>query len=169
MTIILYRALAALAVLAALVGIGWMKGANHVQSKWDAANLSATVAIAKQQQKQAEVTTQVVTQYVDRWRTVHTAGQTIIKEVPVYVPATTPDLPGGFRVLHDAAATGQLPDASGSADAPPVPAQDIASTLASNYLTCRETAEQLTALQEWAKKMAGSTVMGGDPLSQAHE
>lgn len=138
-------------ILAGVFGFGWMKGSGHVQAKWDAANLSATVVNAQHGKRQAEVTTQVVTQYVDRWRTVHDAGQAIIKEVPVYVPADSPALPGGFRLLHDAAATGQLPDAAGSADAPAVTAQDVAETVASNYLTCRENAEQLTALQAWVR------------------
>jgi len=141
-------------VLAVVFGFGWVKGAGHVQAKWDAANLSATEVNAQHGKRQAEITTQVVTQYVDRWRTVHDAGQTIIKEVPVYVPADSPALPGGFRLLHDAAATGQLPDAAGSTDAPAVPAQDAAETVAGNYLTCRENAEQLIALQAWVHKQS---------------
>lgn len=92
-------------------------------------------------------------EFTVRWlRTVHVAGETIIKEVPVYVPSDTPDLPGGFRVHHDAAAIGELPDPARVADAPAVPAQDVAATLAENYLVCRATAEQLTALQEWVRR-----------------
>lgn len=143
------------ALMVFLTTIGWVKGSGHVQAKWDAANLSATVVNAQHGKRQAEVTTQVVTQYVDRWRTVHDAGQTIIKEVPVYVPADSPALPGGFRLLHDAAATGQLPDAAGSADAATVSAQDAAETVAGNYLTCRENAEQLMALQGWVREQRG--------------
>lgn len=149
MNSLLIKVVITIGFMLALVGTGWVKGAGHVQAEWDAANLSATVVNAQHGKRQTEITTQVVTQYVDRWRTVHEAGQTIIKEVPVYVPADSPALPGGFRLLHDAAATGQLPDTAGSADAPAVPAQDATETVAGNYLTCRENAEQLMALQEW--------------------
>ncbi|UDM17939.1 hypothetical protein [Vogesella sp. XCS3] len=144
-----YRWLAMLALAAAVFATGWVKGASQVQARWDAATGIQTVAVATVRQRQAEATVQVVTQYVDRVHTVREVGQTIIKEVPVYVPADSPALPGGFRLLHDAAVRGELPDATGVADAPPVPAQDLAATVAANYLTCRENAEQLTALQAW--------------------
>ena len=98
------------------------------------------------------VAIQVVTQYVDRLRTVRIAGETLVKEVPVYVPLDTAPLPGGWRLLHDAAARAELPDPAASADAAPVPAQDAAATVAGNYLACHEQAEQLTALQDWATR-----------------
>lgn len=152
MTIILYRALAALSIVAALVGIGWMNGANHVQDKWDEAKLSETTFATVIRYKQADSTVQIVTKYVDRIRTVHVTGDTIIKEVPIYVPSDSPDLPGGFRVLHDAAAVGELPNPARIADADPVPAQNLGETIVWNYTTCRATAEQLISLQDWVRK-----------------
>jgi hypothetical protein len=152
MMTIIYRWLALLTLAGTLLAFGWVKGASHEQAKADAANLSATARTAIVRQRQAEATVQVLTKYIDRVRTVHVAGETIIKEVPVYVPADSPDLPSGFRLHHDAAATGQLPDATGIADAPAVPAQDVAATVAENYLTYRKNAEQLTALQEWVDR-----------------
>ena len=146
-----YRWLAMLVLAVAVFATGWVKGASQVQARWDAATGTQAVAVVTVKQRQAEATVQVVTQYVDRVHTVREVGQTIIKEVPVYVPADSPALPGGFRLLHDAAARGELPDATGAADAPAVPAQDLAATLAANYLACRENAEQLTALQGWIK------------------
>lgn len=137
------------ACLAAVFGAGWFKGADHVQALWDNATTRAAGRIVRVQALQAEASVQVVTQYIDRVQTVYRTGQTITKEVPVYVPATTPDLPGGFRLLHDAAATGTALDASGGANAPPVSAQDAAATVAENYTSCRATAEQLKALQQW--------------------
>jgi hypothetical protein len=147
---LVYRWLALLALAGALLAYGWVKGAGHVQARWDAATTKDSLHVAVVKQKQADATVQVVTQYVDRVRTVHVAGEAIIKEVPVYVPSDSPALPGGFRVLHDAA-VGELPDPARAADAPAVPAQDVAATVAANYLICRENAEQLMALQEWAR------------------
>ena len=146
----------ALAVLvAAATGWGWVKGAASVQAEWDAERAVQTIAVLRVEVKQAEVTERVVTQYVDRVRTVREAGETIVKEVPVYVPAQCDadgSLPAGWRVLHDAAASGQPADAARAADAQPVAPDAAAETVARNYLTCRETAEQLTALQQWVRE-----------------
>jgi hypothetical protein len=55
-------------------------------------------------------------------------------------------------VLHDAAARGEPADAAGNTDAAAVPAQDAAATVIDNYSACRANAEQLVALQNWAKE-----------------
>jgi len=81
-----YRLLALVLVGVALIGFGWVKGAGHVQAQWDAAVQQQTLQVATARQKQAEATVKVVTQYVDRVRVVRQKGNTIIKEVPVYVP-----------------------------------------------------------------------------------
>ena len=146
-----YRAMVIAALAAALFGFGWIKGASHEQAKSDAAKAAQTVFVAHVQQKQAEATVQVVTKYVDRIRTVHETGATITKEIPIYVPSDAVDLPGGFRLLHDAAALGKLPDSSRIANAASVPVADIARTVTANYETYHSIAEQLTALQEWIK------------------
>ena len=85
---------------------------------------------------------------------IRTVTQTIIKEVPIYVKAADCPMPGGFRVLHDAAADGQLPDAARIPDAATVPAQDVATSITENYGTCRENAARLTGLQEWVRAQA---------------
>ncbi len=147
--------LALAALIAASAGWGYTRGATAVQDRWDAAAVKQSLTASIVRQKQAEVTERVVTQYVDRVRTVREAGETIVKEVPVYVPAQCDAdgrLPAGWRVLHDAAASGQPADAARAADAQPVAPDAAAATVARNYLTCRETAEQLTALQKWVRE-----------------
>ena len=163
-TAILSRALppwAKLAALAALVaavaGWGYVRGARSVQADWNAATAEQSSVVARVRVAQALVTERVVTQYVDRVRTVREAGETIVREVPVYVPAQCDAdgrLPAGWRVLHDAAASGQPADPARVADAQPVAPDAAAATVARNYLTCRETAEQLTALQQWVREQA---------------
>lgn len=88
----------------------------------------------------------------DRTR-ILTITKEIIREVPVLVPPGTPALPGGFRVLHDAAALG-VPAATRGADAAPAPAQDAATTIVDNYGTCRDTASQLERLQQWIRELS---------------
>jgi hypothetical protein len=58
-------------------------------------------------------------------------------------------LPGGFRLLHDAAATNTLPDSAKLPDASPVSVADATTTVAGNYKTCNEVREQLVSLQDW--------------------
>ena len=151
-----YRWLAIAALAVALTGLGWVKGAGHVQSQWDAAVHQQTLQIAAVRQRQAEATVQVVTRYVDRVRVVREKGDTIIKEVPIYVPVQADaacTINRGFVRLHDAAAAGELPEPARDADAASagIALSAVAGTLTANYQTCHENAVQLRALQEWAR------------------
>lgn len=126
--------------------------ADQLKAKADAAVAREALVIAQLRAARAEINERVVTVYVDRVRTVQGRTRTIVKEVPIYVPADAPALPAGFRVLHDAAAAGELPDPARVADAPPVAAAAVAETVAGNYGTCHETAAQLTSLQDWVRQ-----------------
>ncbi len=156
-----YRWLALVLLAAALIGFGWIKGAEHVQARWDAAVQQQTLQVAVVRQKQAESTVKVVTQYVDRIRIVREKGDTIIKEVPVYVPVQADaacTINRGFVRLHDAAAAGELPEPARDADAAAagIALSAVAGTVAANYQTCHENAEKLSALQAWVMEMATS-------------
>ncbi|WP_367190092.1 hypothetical protein [Burkholderia sp. Ed8] len=94
----------------------------------------------------------VVTQYVDRVQVVREKGDTIIKEVPVYVDREADRacvVPVGFLRVHDGAAANVPVGDPGSADAAPsgIALSAVAATVAGNYTTCHENAEQLIALQ----------------------
>jgi hypothetical protein len=96
--------------------------------------------------QQAEATVQVVTQYVDRIQVVREKGDTLIQEVPVYVPVQADaacTVHRGFVSLHDAAAAGELPTAPIDADAPAegLSLSAVAATVVTNYQTCHENAE----------------------------
>ena len=90
---------------------------------------------------------------------IRTITKTILKEVPVYVAQTectnadgAVALSGAFRVFHDAAADGELPDAARVPDAAPVAIEDVDKTVAANYGACLENARQLTDLQQWIRE-----------------
>ena len=153
-----YRLLALAALGVALVGFGWIKGASHVQAQWDAAIQQQALQTAAARERQAQATVKVVTQYVDRVRVVREKGDTIIKEVPVYVPVQADaacTINRGFVRLHDAAAAGELPEPARDADAAAtgIAISAVAGTVAANYQTCHENAEQLRALQTWVTEM----------------
>ncbi|GMU44574.1 MAG: hypothetical protein DYH17_15515 [Xanthomonadales bacterium PRO6] len=147
-----YRWLALIALGVALFVFGWIKGAGHVQADWDAVVQERNRQAAAVREQQAQATVKVVTQYVDRVRVVREKGETIIKEVPVYVPAKADAacaINRGFVRLHDAAAAGELPEPARDADAAAegLALSTVAGTVTTNYQTCHENAEQLRALQ----------------------
>lgn len=169
MTKKMYAAIAVAILLAAVFAAGWAAynhaidvgrqlGAAAVQGKWDVERAAMREEIEALKLIQGKITTIVETQYLDRVRVIREQGQTIIKEVTKYVPIDTPALPGGFRLYHDAAASGSaLPDPAGIADAAPVAAQDLAVTVAANYETCRANAATIEAWQDWATQQAKAT------------
>ena len=152
-----YRLLALAALGIALYGFGWIKGAGQVQAQWDAATAAQQQALANAQIRQAEATVQVVTKYVDRIQVVQEKGDTLIQEIPVYVPVQADaacTVHRGFVSLHDAAAAGELPEPARDADAPAegLALSAVAATVVTNYQTCHENAEQLKALQDWIRQ-----------------
>ena len=152
-----YRLLALATFGIALFGFGWLKGASHVQAQWDAATATQQQAQAQVQIRQAEATVQVVTQYVDRIQIVREKGDTLIQEIPVYVPVQADaacTVHRGFVSLHDAAAAGELPEPTRDPDEPAegLALSAVAATVVTNYQTCHENAEQLKALQDWIRQ-----------------
>lgn len=108
--------------------------------------------LARAERDAARRDEKVVTQYVDRVQVVREKGDTIIKEVPVYVDREADRacvVPVGFVRVHDAAAANMPVGDPGRADAPAsgVALSAVAATVAGNYTTCHENAEQLIALQ----------------------
>ena len=103
--------------------------------------------------KQAVVSDQTVTKYVDRVQIVQGKSRTIIKEIPIYVKDTC-TLSGGFRLLHDSAVNNELPDPARIVDEAPVSVADVAETVATNYGLCEETKTTLQALQSWVREQS---------------
>ena len=151
---ILYRWLILAVVSVSFGAVCWFKGAASVQKDWDAATLAAAQHVEVVQTKRAEVTEKVVTEYRDRVKVIREQGRTIEKEVIKYVPLDSCTLPGGFRVLHDAATGGELPASPDGADAAPVTATEVATTVSINYTECRVNAENLAKLQQWAQDIS---------------
>lgn len=160
----IYAVAAALLVAVLLFGLGWMARGDHVQAE-AAEKQNARLAEAfAQGQALGVVRDQVVTQYVDRVQVIEKKGATIIKEVPVYVSAKADaacTVNAGFVRVHDFAASGQplpAPDPAGDADAAPsgVALSAVAETVAGNYTSCQQNAEQLTQLQALLRQYQGA-------------
>jgi len=148
--IAIYGALA-LAAIAVVWGHGYHKG---IQRLWDYQVEQAQQTV-KMIVKQGAVTERVVTKYIKVKAETVIVERTIEKEVDHYAEThlglcLDPD----WRRLHDAAATGTIPDPAGGAHgeggAAPTAAQAL-QTVSTNYAACIRTANRLDALQEWVE------------------
>lgn len=72
-------------VIVAIAGTAFIKGMRYVQLEWDSEKLHSIVYVTTIQTKLVEAKARIEIQYVERVRVVHDAGQTIIKEIPIYV------------------------------------------------------------------------------------
>ena len=103
--------------------------------------------------KQAVVSDQTVTKYVDRVQIVQGKSRTIIKEIPIYVKDTC-TLSADWRMLHDSAVNNAVSDTTRDSDERTVTAQDALETVAANYGLCEETKTTLQALQSWVREQS---------------
>ena len=103
--------------------------------------------------KQAVVSDQTVTKYVDRVQIVQGKSRTIIKEIPIYVKDTC-TLSADWRMLHDSAVKSELPDPTRDSDERTVTATDALETVAVNYGICHENSQTLQALQSWVREQS---------------
>jgi len=143
-------------VLAAALVAGYFAWADHIG---DVREVKVRAQLARQAAEadaaRSAVSQPIAAKEAAAQQKIQTVFKTIIKEVPTYVSINDCPMSPGFRVFHDAAANGVLPDPSRIADAASVPAQDVANTSAENYRTYYETAARLTGLQDWVRAQQG--------------
>lgn len=153
-----WLASAGLLVLFLLIALAFKsygdRRAVEVQGRWDAATKAQSEADRAAQDEQAEATLITVTEYVDRVQTIRVKGDTIVQKVPVYIPSDSPLLPGGWRLLHDAAAAGELPPPPGSVAAEAVDPRAAAETVFANYAACHVDHAGYQSLWEWADRQS---------------
>lgn len=142
------------AFIAALIFGVWLLE-KHIESLGYAKAQTEYAAQAKSTDtKRAAITPAIEIKAAEVAAKIITVTKTLIKEVPIYVKDTDCALSGGFRVFHDAAANGVVPNPADVADAAGVTAQDVAVTVADNYGTCQQTAARLSGLQDWVRAQA---------------
>lgn len=150
-----WQVFACAGVVLAIYGWGELRhyqGKQEVQTQWDASIDRGKTIVRDLRANQGKVTTKIETVYVDRIKVIHEKAQIITKYVDRLIPVNTPDLPGGFRLLHDAAATNTIPDPTGEVQAQPVPVKDLALTIDDNYEACLVESEKLKGLWTWLQE-----------------
>lgn len=143
--------------IAAVIAAFWFWG--HVQYNNGQEDLKADIAsqVDKTKHESEKATTKIVTKYVDRIKVVHEKGGTIIKKVPVYV--TKKDdarcvINTGFVQLWNDANKMQFSDTAAAVNetASAVKLSDVGTQHAKEARLYHETAEQLTAFQNWVEQ-----------------
>ena len=146
----IWYALAAVLAVGAFGHFRYKAGVEDEKKRQAGARAILEARISTLKGRLTNSATKVVTRTVTK--IVEVEGKTkILKEkVPYYVPIDAPDLPAGFRLLHDAAAIGRDdPSPADVAHAEPVEAQAVATTVIENYGACHKNEALLVGWQEW--------------------
>lgn len=138
-------------IAAFLVGL-WIYnlGRDHERVKYEKQLKEGQAVIEKLKATQGRVTVRTEIRYVDRVKTIKEKARVIEKKIPIYIPVDTPDLPGGFRVLHDSAALGTIPGAS--EDGVPVSVRTTTETINRNYAICHQWKAALDEQVRWGQE-----------------
>jgi len=148
-----------LIVVALLLIFGWYardSGERYVQAKWNKERAAQKQAVVAIEGKEEAVTTQTITQYVNRDHVVLVQGATITKQVPIYVTAENNavcTINTGFVRLWNAANTGvQLPDAASAIDgqASGVKLSDVETQHSVESTYARSLEVEIETWQDWA-------------------
>lgn len=137
-------------LLVFVAGFAYFKGGESARSELASYKAQVQIQMAKTAEAQAQVTTTVVTKYVDRVVNSKEKSDAITKAAGESVSGTCP---GSVGMYHDSAAL-QVPPAPGGSPKETTDAKDLTSTITKNYGTCHQVREQLEALQEWVRSNA---------------
>ncbi len=132
-------------------------GRAEVQALWDTQKAKDAAEIKRLKEESGKVTERVVTEYVDRVKVVREKGDTIIKQVPVYVTVENDaacTVNRGFVSLWNRSNKGFVSGAPARTDgeASEVRLSDIAAQHAREATICRSTETQLESLQDWVSE-----------------
>lgn len=142
-----------LAIGAALVGVfifGYMKGSAYAEAELARFGQKQAELVADLEKKNSEISTQVVTEYVDRVQVVK-EKEYVYRDLAQNTVPTQHDMSNGWVYTHDVSASGSDADAARSSDASPSGITDTTALLGiiGNYSRCQQNAQQLASLQKW--------------------
>ncbi len=142
-----------LAIGAALVGVfvfGYMKGSAYAEAELARFSAQKSEQIAELERKNSAISTEVVTEYVDRTNTIREKEYVYLDAAKNTVPSQHV-MSNGWVYTHDISATSGNADATRSSDASPSGIADTTALVGiiTNYSRCQQNAEQLRQLQQW--------------------
>lgn len=149
-----YKIAAAVFLLIAVFGIGYMKGSSRADVIIAEAGAKASEQIAELERKNSEISNTVVTKYVDKVRVVKEREYVYLGQVENNVPSQF-NLSNGWLYLHDFGAKGSDADSARASDATASGIKDNTAlgVILENYSACTENFGQIEALQQWIRDM----------------
>jgi hypothetical protein len=152
-----------------LLGAVWGEG-KAGQREIDAADKRVAQAVRVAQARE-RVVVKTEVKYRDRIRTIYQKGETIEKQVPVYVTRDDDSrcsINAGFVRTYDAAWTGEPAGPAAESDREPagIPLSVVAETDAYNAAACRAWREQAIGLREFYRRLQAASVGQDDGGAQ---
>ena len=142
-----------LAIGALLIGVffyGYMKGSAYAEAELARFAAKASEQVAELEKKNAEISNDVVTEYVDRTNTIREKEYVYLDAAKDVVPNQSV-MSNGWVFTHDISASAGDADASRSSDASPSAVKDTDALIGiiRNYAICQSNSVQLVELQRW--------------------
>jgi hypothetical protein len=159
-TVYIQIALAA-TLLLSIFGLGYKYSWSTWQTEKNLivqANQALKLKNSQLETKSAEVTTKIVTEYVDRVKIIEKRGQEIVKLIPEFITVKDDSecrVPDNFVRLHNFAATNsgetEISETSTNANgtSPEVKISEVAEVVINNYKDYYVISERLRKLQSW--------------------
>jgi len=145
-----YKLLAGAALILGVFVFGYMKGSAYAEAELQRFAAKASTQVAELEKKNAEISNNVVTEYVDRTNTIREKEYVYVDAAKDSVPSQSV-MSNGWVFTHDISASASDADAARSSDASPSAIKDTDALIGiiRNYAICHSNAVQLTELQRW--------------------
>jgi glutamate synthase domain-containing protein 3 len=145
-----YKLLAGAALILGVFLYGYMKGSAYAEAELQRFAAKASTQVAELEKKNAEISNNVVTEYVDRTNTIREKEYVYVDAAKDSVPSQSV-MSNGWVFTHDISASASDADATRSSDASPSGIKDTDALIGiiRNYAICQSNAVQLTELQRW--------------------
>jgi hypothetical protein len=145
-----YKILIIVFLLAGAVSVGYVKGLEKSKQVIAEYQAKANAKIAGLEKKNNEISNTVVTEYVDKIRTVK-EKEYVYRDQAQNVVVAQSDMSNGWVYLHDSSAKGLPAVPARSADETSSGIKDNVAlgTIVANYSVCIQNSNQLAGLQRW--------------------
>ena len=145
-----YKLLAGAALILGVFVFGYMKGSAYAEAELQRFAAKNAILVADMEKKNSEISTEVVTQYVDRTNTIKEKEYVYRDIIKESVP-TQHVMSNGWVFTHDSSATASDADPTRASDASSSGITDTTALVGiiTNYSRCQQNAQQLIALQKW--------------------
>jgi hypothetical protein len=145
-----YKLLAGAALIIGVFFYGYMKGSAYAEAELQRFAAKASTQVAELEKKNAEISNNVVTEYVDRTNTIREKEYVYIDAAKNIVPSQSV-MSNGWVFTHDSSATASDADPTRASDASSSGITDTTALVGiiTNYSRCQQNGQQLIALQKW--------------------